>query len=281
MRLVKIAAVLFDIGTHRERFATCCCIIATARWGFSRYWLIAVLTGLWLAPLYGADSVNKTVPGAETKATTQPVRLSALPQGARIAMLGDSITAQLKYSRIIETYLVACAGRKDLSFCTYGWSGGTMGQLLSSMCSDISFFKPSVVTLAFGMNDGHYVPIADWTRPYYTDGLQKSIQSLRAEGVSTIVVGSPGAVDTKFIVPPHGSAEVQLYQGATDYGVIYNSTLRALTDMGRTIAAESQCPFVDLHLPLVETMKRAKAALGDTYDVCGTDGCVIRGPMAG
>ena len=142
---------------------------------FSRLLLIgAVLSSLLLAPLHGADGDNKPVPGPGKKeiAILKPgdpqdsapqVKVSALPQGARIAMIGDSITAQLKYSRIIETYLVACAGRKDLSFCTYGWSGGTLGTFLSTMSSDISFFNPSIVTLEFGMNDGNYQPIADWT----------------------------------------------------------------------------------------------------------------------
>ena len=251
---------LLDTGT-RDR------IVASARR------LIAVaLTGLLLAPLYGADEGGKPVPGPDPKAAASPVQVTALPQGARIAMIGDSITAQRLYTRVIETYLVACAGRKDLSFCTYGWSGGTLYTFTTTMADDITCFKPTVVTLAFGMNDGSYRPMEDYISNNYSKHLRKSLQLLQAQGVSTIVVGSPGAVDTKFFSPPHGKKEAELYQGSTEYGAIYNKTLGALTDLGRTIAAENRCPFVDLHTPLVETMKRAKAALGDSYDVCGTDG---------
>ena len=256
-----------DTGSRPKRCATRGRSVAT-----KRRLIAGALIGLLLLPLYAADEGGKSVPEASPKAAAPPVQVTALPQGARIAMIGDSITAQRLYTRVIETYLVACAGRKDLSFCTYGWSGGTLYTFMSPMSNDITCFKPSVVTLAFGMNDGSYRPINDYIRNNYSNQLRKSIQLLQAQGVPTIVVGSPGAVDTKFFSPPHPREQIPLYEGATDYGVIYNSTLGTLTDLGRAIAAESRCPFVDLHTPLIETMKRAKATLGDTYDVCGTDG---------
>jgi hypothetical protein len=205
--------------------------------------------------------------------SAQTAKITCLPQGARIAILGDSITAGHLYSRVIETYLVACAGRKDLSFYTYGWSGATVKIVSDTMTRDISFFKPSLVTMAFGMNDGFYRPFNDYTRDVYIRDLRRSLQSLRDQGVQTIVVASPGAVDSKFFTPQKCPAlDVSRYQGSSNYSEIYNSTLGVLADLGRSVAAEFRSPFVDLHTPLMETMKLAKSSLGDDYDVCGVDG---------
>jgi len=239
--------------------------------------LVALLSLACLFPcsLLAGDGNKAEVLGTDKQVTPlgtpPPATLSSLPQGGRIAILGDSITYGHLYSRVIEAYLVACAGRKDLSFYTYGWSGATLNTGLG-MISDISCFKPTVVTLAYGMNDGGYRPINDYYRTKYDENLRQSVKSLRNLGVQTIIVASPGAVDTKYFVPPHPKEEIPTYLGSTDYGTIYNSTLGTLAELGRSIAAEVRCPFVDLHTPMMETMKKAKAALGDDYDVCGRDG---------
>ena len=48
-----------------------------------------------------------------------------LMPNARVAIIGDSITEQKLYSRFIETYLLACTGRKDLKCFQFGWRGET------------------------------------------------------------------------------------------------------------------------------------------------------------
>ena len=209
------------------------------------------------------EIVSKTNSPLDTLAQA---KISSLPQGARIAIVGDSITYGHLYSRVIEAYLVACAGRKDLSFYTYGWSGATWLTSVG-MNRDISLFKPTWVTLAFGMNDGFYKPFSDYTRVNYERSLRQSLQVLREQGVQSIVVASPGAVDTKFYSRP-----IPDLQGSTNVAEVYNSTLGSLTELGRSLAAELRCSFVDLHTPMMETMKRAKSSLGDDYDVCGRDG---------
>ena len=46
---------------------------------------------------------------------------SQLPANARVAIIGDSITEQKIYSKFIETYLLACLGRKDIACFQFGW----------------------------------------------------------------------------------------------------------------------------------------------------------------
>jgi len=48
---------------------------------------------------------------------------SQLPPNARVAILGDSITEQKLYSKFIETYLFACAGRPDVKCFQFGKRG--------------------------------------------------------------------------------------------------------------------------------------------------------------
>jgi hypothetical protein len=45
-----------------------------------------------------------------------------------------------------------------------------------------------------------------------------------------------------------------------------------LRDIDRQLAQDTGKAFADVHQAMVDTMAKAKAAFGDTYDVCGTDG---------
>lgn len=46
-----------------------------------------------------------------------------LKKGDRLAIIGDSITEQKIYSRIIETYLTVCVPQLEIQARQYGWSG--------------------------------------------------------------------------------------------------------------------------------------------------------------
>ncbi len=73
-------------------------------------------------------------------------------------MVGDSITEQKLYSRYIEAYVVACSGRSDVHVFQFGWGGETAGGFAGRAANDLSIFKPTTVTLCYGMNDGGYRP---------------------------------------------------------------------------------------------------------------------------
>ena len=77
----------------------------------------------------------------------------------RLAICGDSITEQKKYSRIIETYLTVCTPELNISIRQYGWSGETAPGFLARMTNDCLRFQPSVATTCYGMNDHGYRPV--------------------------------------------------------------------------------------------------------------------------
>ncbi|WP_075088357.1 hypothetical protein [Verrucomicrobium spinosum] len=83
---------------------------------------------------------------------------------------------------------------------------------------------------------------------------------LQELGVKNVVVGSPGAVDTKFFARP-GATPAQ-----------YNDNLAHLRDIDQKLALEAKYAFANVHDNMVSVMAKAKAGLGDDYDVCGRDG---------
>ncbi|MBI3920891.1 MAG: SGNH/GDSL hydrolase family protein [Armatimonadetes bacterium] len=188
-----------------------------------------------------------------------------LATDARLAIAGDSITEQKLYSKFMETYLLACAGRRDLHVFQYGWGGETAGGFAGRLENDLADFKPTVVTLCYGMNDGGYRPFDDNVGAGYSGNMRAILGKVTAMGITSVVVGSPGAVDTKFFAnrPSFGNASA---------AAGYNDSLRHLRDLDEKLATEFKQAFADVHSPLVEAMAKAKAALGEEYDVCGRDG---------
>lgn len=189
---------------------------------------------------------------------------SALSPGARVAIIGDSITEQKLYSKYMEAYLVACSGVPDLKVFQYGWGGETASGFAARLENDLASFKPTVATTCYGMNDGQYRPYAADIGKNYESNMRKVVTGLRKEGVQKIVVGSPGAVDTTYFV----RANFAPMTGADGY----NQNLGTLRDIDKKLAAELGTGFADVHQPMLDAMPKAKAALGTNYDVCGKDG---------
>ena len=75
----------------------------------------------------------------------------------------------------------------------------------------------------------------------------------------TIIIGSPGCVDTDKFRGPKLSA-------------VYNKTLGELRDIAREVAEANGVAFADVHTPMMEAMEKAKAKYGKEYHVAGGDG---------
>jgi lysophospholipase L1-like esterase len=190
---------------------------------------------------------------------------SALPPAARVAIIGDSITEQKLYSKYMEAYLLACTGRKDIHVMQFGWSGETASGFAARCLNDLAAFKPNVATTCYGMNDGGYRPFDENLGKTYENNMRNVVKQLTAAGVKHIVVGSPGAVDSKFF-------GTRASFGAKNSAVGYNETLAHLRDIAQKLATENKQPFANVHNAMFDTMGKAKAALGEDYPVCGSDG---------
>ncbi len=180
-------------------------------------------------------------------------------QGDVVAVIGDSITEQKQYSVFIEDYLLMCQPAGDLQITQFGWGGETASGFQKRMQNDMLRFKPSLITTCFGMNDGGYGPLTKERADLYRNSQQQIIDKAKEAGVRTIIVGSPGCVDTDKFRDPQASA-------------VYNKTLSELRDIAREVAEKSGVIFADVHTPMMEAMATAKEKYGKEYHVGGADG---------
>ena len=183
-----------------------------------------------------------------------------LKPGDRLVIVGDSITEQKLYSRFLEDYLTACTPQLNLWILQLGWGGETAGGFLGRMDQDLLAFKPTVVTTCYGMNDGQYRPFDDKSigQPYAAN-MKKLLERAKAAG-ATVVVGSPGAVDSKY------------FRNDSKAAAVYNDNLGHLKAIDKKLAEEAGLPFADVHDAMGQAMMKAKESLGDDYAVCGRDG---------
>lgn len=191
--------------------------------------------------------------------------VAAIVPGARVAIIGDSITEQKLYSKYMEAYLLACSGVPDVHVFQFGWSGEQSGGFAARMDNDLSVFSPSVATLCYGMNDGAYQPYNEEIGRRYEINMRKILEKMDNLGVKSVVVGSPGAVDSLFFRPGQ-------MMGDKPSHIAYNDNLTHLRDIDRSLANEKRQLFADVHTVMFDAMTKAQATLGKEYDVCGRDG---------
>ena len=205
--------------------------------------------------------VLATLAVATTAGAEQPPFLSS----ARVAVIGDSITEQRLYSKYVECWLLACSGIPDVHVMQFGWSGEKADGFAWRAINDLAVFHPTVATLCYGMNDGGYQPWKPEIGETYDANMRKVLDRLGEAGVKTVVVGSPGAVDTNFFRPGQTMGEQPAH-------VAYNDTLAHLRDIDKHLAAEKNLRFADVHAAMIDAMRKANEARGPKYDVCGGDG---------
>lgn len=186
-----------------------------------------------------------------------------LRKGDRVAVVGDSITEQLLYSRFIELYLMACVPELDLRVTQMGWGGERAPFFLARMNNDLLPHHPTVVTLCYGMNDGEYQPYTEEIGKKYAEALKGIVGPLKAAGVR-VVVGSPGIVDPRYFPPAFLVGKID--------GQSYNENLARLRDIARQVAAEEQSPFANVYDPMLQVMTRVKADQGKDAIFAGNDG---------
>ena len=183
---------------------------------------------------------------------------SVLKPNDFVAICGDSITEQRRYSSMIESYLVMCLPEMNLRAMCFGWSGETSWGFLKRVENDVVPFHPDVVTVCLGMNDGSEAyPEADRYRDYQKS-MNGIVQIFTKAKIREIIVATPGVVD------------IDTYKMGNPTS--RNAILEKLGDIGKEVASENGVRFVDIHAPMMQYMKEAKALYGPKYHVAGADG---------
>ena len=183
-----------------------------------------------------------------------------LKTGDRLAICGDSITEQKKYSRLIEDYLTVCEPELKISVRQFGWGGERADGFLIRMTNDCLRFKPTIATTSYGMNDHGYQPYKDSIGDAYRSNMLAVVKAFKAHGVR-VVVGSPGTITR---IPWWEAGKYQIGD--------LNQNLGRLRNIDVGIARQEKTGFADVYTQMLLGGVAAKQKYGEKYELNGDDG---------
>jgi len=189
---------------------------------------------------------------------------SLLRKGDRLAIIGDSITEQKMYSRMIETYLTVCLPQLEIQTRQLGWSGETAERFLKRMDQDCLRFEPTIATLCYGMNDAKYRPF-DFNNSIWFASHYGAIAERLQQSGARVILGSPGCAGkiAKWTKTKAGTLDE------------HNQHLCALRDLTIEIAGEKRVGFADVFWPMYVAQVEGDARYStpeNPYEVAGSDG---------
>jgi len=175
----------------------------------------------------------------------------ALKDGDRVVFYGDSITDQRLYTTFAETYVVTRFPKLNVTFVHSGWggdrvTGGGGGPVDLRLRRDVFAYKPTVMTIMLGMNDGSYRSFDEKIFDTYATGYQHIIDSVKKElpGIRiTLIQPSPFDDVTQ---PPK-------FEGG------YNAVLVRYSQFVKELAGREKLGVADLNSPVVAALGKAKA----------------------
>lgn len=178
-----------------------------------------------------------------------------LKNGDRVVFYGDSITDQRLYTTFVETYVVTRFPKLDATFIHSGWggdrvSGGkTSGDIDTRLSRDVYAYKPTVMTIMLGMNDGRYRAFDQELFDTYRNGLASIVDKARRE--------LPGLRLTLIRPSPYD----EVTRGPSDRAPSgYNDVMIRFGEAVKTIAEANRQTVVDFNAPITEMLTKAKAA---------------------
>ncbi len=174
-----------------------------------------------------------------------------LKSGDTVVFYGDSITDQRLYTTFTETYAITRFPDLDVRFVHSGWggdrvSGGGGGPVDLRLKRDVLPYKPTVVTIMLGMNDGRYKPFQQDLFDTYSSGMKDIVKSIKAERPAariTLIQPSPYDDVTR---PPS-------FPGG------YNAVLIRFSQFLKEFAQSDHLDLADLNTSVIADLARANA----------------------
>ncbi|HEX4066750.1 MAG TPA: SGNH/GDSL hydrolase family protein [Acidobacteriaceae bacterium] len=170
----------------------------------------------------------------------------ALHSGDRVVFYGDSITAQRRYTRFVEDFIVSRYPQMRIDFYNAGVSGDTAegghaGDMETRVKRDVLPLHPTVVTIMLGMNDGRYTTDFPKNFEAYKTGYRRLVDTLRR--------GLPG-VRLLFIWP---SPYDEIAHPPAIVG--YNTVMVRYGDFVAQLGQELGVPVVDFNAAVDDALK--------------------------
>lgn len=174
-----------------------------------------------------------------------------LKDGDRVVFYGDSITEQRLYTTYIETYVVTRFPQLNVRFVHSGVggdrvTGGWAGPVDLRLSRDVFAYRPTVVTIMLGMNDGSYRAFDDGIFKTYSTGYQHMLDSIQSvlPGVRVTLI-QPSPYDD--VTRPAG------FEGG------YNAVLIRYGQFVKDLAQKQKCDVADLNTSVAAVLEKAKA----------------------
>jgi lysophospholipase L1-like esterase len=180
--------------------------------------------------------------------------------GDAVVIIGDSITEQRLYSEYVETWTVTRFPKWKLTFRNVGIGGDTSPGGNNRFKRDVLTFKPTAMTVDFGMNDGGYSAFNQDRFNNYMKGLQGMADQAKAANIRVAWI-TPQPVEPAEMGPAK---------------TVYNSTLEKFSEGVKQIADKNQGRFVDQFHPFLDVLDKARAA--DPKNRIGGGDAVHPGP---
>lgn len=175
-----------------------------------------------------------------------------LKDGDRVVFYGDSITDQRLYTTFVETYVVTRFPHLRVGFVHSGWggdrvTGGGGGPIDLRLKRDVIAYKPTVMTIMLGMNDGGYRAWDDTLFKTFSTGYEHIVDAVKK--------AFPGIRIT--VIQPSPFDDVTR---APDFEGGYNAVLIRYGQFVRELGERDGLPVADMNTPVVAMLENAKAA---------------------
>lgn len=175
-----------------------------------------------------------------------------LKDGDRVVFYGDSITAQRLYTTFAETFAVTRFPHRNITFVHSGWGGdrvggGGGGNIDVRLDRDVIAYKPTVMTVMLGMNDGAYRPFDQAIFDTYAKGYQHIVAKMKQ--------AVPGIRMTLIQPSPYDDvAHAPKVEGG------YNAVLVRYGQFVKELAEKEKLDLADLNTAVVTALAAAKDA---------------------
>lgn len=173
-----------------------------------------------------------------------------LKDGDTVVFYGDSITDQRLYTTFAETFVATRFPKMNVRFVHSGWggdrvSGGGGGAIDLRLRRDVVPYRPTVVTIMLGMNDGRYRAFDPQIFRDYSTGYESIVRNLKA--------AIPGIRITAIQPSPYDDVtRAPMFEGG------YNAVLVRYGQFIRELAGREGLGVADLNTPVVAMLNAAK-----------------------